>query len=111
MGNCFKSQRAAAASTWADDDEWEEKQKQQQQLQLQLKEMAAVEKMERVEVKIRVTRRQLQELLEKAAGEGKGRPVEKVLAEMISSGKVCDGQEAAGHWRPALQSIPEADES
>ncbi|KAL5229088.1 hypothetical protein ABZP36_017353 [Zizania latifolia] len=108
MGNCFKSQRAAAASTWADDDEWEVKEEKQQ---LQLKEMAAVEKMERVEVKIRVTRRQLQELLEKAAGEGKGRPVEKVLAEMISSGKVCDGQEAAGHWRPSLHSIPEADES
>uniref|UniRef100_A0A0E0C8Q9 Uncharacterized protein n=1 Tax=Oryza meridionalis TaxID=40149 RepID=A0A0E0C8Q9_9ORYZ len=103
MGNCFKSQRAAAS--WADDGEWEDEEEQQQ-----LHEMAAVEKMERVEVKIRVTRRQLQELLEKAAGEGKGRPVEKVLAEMISSGKVCYEQEAAG-WRPSLQSIPEADES
>ncbi|BAB89053.1 unknown protein [Oryza sativa Japonica Group] len=106
MGNCFKSQRAAAS--WADDGEWEDEEEQQQQQHLH--EMAAVEKMERVEVKIRVTRRQLQELLEKAAGEGKGRPVEKVLAEMISSGKVCYEQEAAG-WRPSLQSIPEADES
>ncbi|XP_006644835.1 uncharacterized protein LOC102706701 [Oryza brachyantha] len=106
MGNCFKSQRAAAS--WADDGEWEDEEERQHQLH----EMAAAEKMERVEVKIRVTRRQLQELLEKAAGEGKGRPVEKVLAEMISSGKVCYEQEAASrHWRPSLQSIAEADES
>ncbi|KAL5223087.1 hypothetical protein ABZP36_027800 [Zizania latifolia] len=105
MGNCFKSQRAAAS--WADDDEWGEEEEQHQ-----LQEMAALEKMERVEVKIRVTRQQLQELLEKAAaGEGKGRQVEKMLAEMISSGKVCYEQEAAGHWSPSLQSIPEADES
>uniref|UniRef100_A0A0D9V6N6 Uncharacterized protein n=1 Tax=Leersia perrieri TaxID=77586 RepID=A0A0D9V6N6_9ORYZ len=95
-----------AAKSWADDDEWKDEEKQHQQLH----EMAAVEKMERVEVKIRVTRRQLQELLEKAAGDSKGRPVEKVLAEMISSGKVCYEQEATGHWRPSLQSIPEADE-
>ncbi|KAG8078190.1 hypothetical protein GUJ93_ZPchr0007g3725 [Zizania palustris] len=110
MGNCFKSQRAAAP--WADDDEWGEEEEEQHQLQEE-KEMAALEKMERVEVKIRVTRRQLQELLEKAAaGEGKkGRPVEKVLAEMISSGKACYEQEAAAHWSPSLQSIPEADES
>ncbi|KAF0918939.1 hypothetical protein E2562_027490 [Oryza meyeriana var. granulata] len=104
MGNCLKSQRAAVS--WVDDDEWEDEEQQH------LHEMAAVDKMERVEVKIRVTRRQLQELLEKAAGDGKGRPVEKVLAEMISSGKVCYEQEATGHhWRPLLQSIPEADES
>lgn len=66
------------------------------------------EKMERVEVKIRVTRRQLQELLEKA---GKGQQLEKALAELMTSGKVCYQQEMWGHWRPSLQSIPEADES
>ncbi|KAL6614341.1 hypothetical protein ACP70R_036611 [Stipagrostis hirtigluma subsp. patula] len=108
MGNCLKLHRAAS---WVDDDEWEAAGEE--------KEVgpAAVEKMERVEVKIRVSRRQLQELLEKAGGrDGKpGRQVEKVLAELMSSGTVCyrEPEEMRGHhWRPSLYSIPEAaDES
>ncbi|TVU34836.1 hypothetical protein EJB05_16689, partial [Eragrostis curvula] len=65
MGNCLKLQRSAS---WADGHEWEEEEK----ATVGKGTAASVEKMERVEVKIRVTKRQLQELLEKA-GSGTAR--------------------------------------
>ncbi|XP_066310053.1 uncharacterized protein [Miscanthus floridulus] len=102
MGNCLKPQRAA---TWADGDEWEEEAE-----VCSSKAAAAAVEEKRVEVKIRVTRRQLQELLEKAGcgGKAKRRQVEEVLAELMASGRVCYQQEMRRHWRPALYSIPEA---
>lgn len=117
MGNCcFKPQRAAV---WADGDEWEE----EFAAESKSAKSAAAEaiKMDhRVEVKIRVTKRQLQELLEKAGGARRGcdgkakaaqQQAESVLAELMTSGRVCYQQqheEMRGHWRPALYSIPEA---
>ncbi|CAO2171724.1 unnamed protein product [Urochloa humidicola] len=110
MGNCcFKLNRAAV---WADGDEWEEEWAESKAA----KDTAAAEaKMgHRVEVKIRVTKRQLQELLEKAGGRGvcgKAQRAENVLAELMTSGRVCyqkQHEEMRGHWRPALYSIPES---
>ncbi|XP_062186417.1 uncharacterized protein LOC133889997 [Phragmites australis] len=102
MGNCCKLQRAAS---WVDDDEWEAAEDNG---------TAAVEKTERVEVKIRVTRRQLQELLDKAMGrDGKVQQVEKVLEELMSSGRVCyqpPEEMMREHWRPSLYTIPETAE-
>ena len=98
MGNCLKPQRAA---TWADGDEWEA-------AEVCSKAAATAVEEKKVEVKIRVTRRQLQELLEKAGGKAKRRQVEEVLAELMTSGRVCYQQEMRRHWRPALYSIPEA---
>jgi len=111
MGNCLKLQRAAV---WADGDEWEEEELAAGSSKA--KAAAAGEaKVNRVEVKIRVTKRQLQELLEKAGGRGgckaKARRAEEVLAELMTSGRVCYQQqheEMRGHWRPALCSIPES---
>ena len=110
MGNCLKPQRAAV---WADGDEWEE-----EELAAgsnKAKAAAEAKTVDRVEVKIRVTKRQLQELLEKAGGRGgckaNAREAEKVLAELMTSGRVCYQQqheEMRGHWRPALCSIPES---
>ena len=105
MGNCFKLQRAS--ESWVDDDEWE--------VDVVEEKTAAGEneKTERVEVKIRVTKRQVQELLQQAARDGKGkRSTEKVLTDLINSGTVCyhDDHETRGHWRPSLQSITEAEE-
>ncbi|RLN25330.1 uncharacterized protein C2845_PM07G26630 [Panicum miliaceum] len=112
MGNCFKLQRAAV---WADGDEWEEEELAAGSNKAKAKAAAAEAKVDRVEVKIRVTKRQLQELLEKAGGRGgckaKARQAEKVLAELMTSGRVCYQQqheEMRGHWRPALHSIPES---
>ncbi|KAF8663957.1 hypothetical protein HU200_055303 [Digitaria exilis] len=103
MGNCLKLQRSAV---WADGDEWEE------ELAGYEAKAAAAAAEAKVEVKIRVTRRQLQELLEKAGGQGKAKQqAEKVLAELMTSGRVCYKQqheEMRGHWRPALYSIPES---
>ncbi|WVZ68536.1 hypothetical protein U9M48_017466 [Paspalum notatum var. saurae] len=111
MGNCLKPQRAAS---WADGDEWEE-------AEVCCKGPAAAAGVEekKVEVKIRVTRRQLQELLEKAAtagggggGKAKARQVEEVLAELMTTGRVCYGRQhdemRSRQWRPSLYSIPEA---
>ncbi|CAO2182650.1 unnamed protein product [Urochloa humidicola] len=110
MGNCcFKLNRAAV---WADGDEWEEEWAEAKAAKAAA--AAAEAKMDhrRVEVKIRVTKRQLQELLEKAGGKAKARQqAEKVLAELMTSGKVCyqkQHEEMRGHWRPALCSIPES---
>ncbi|CAL4973639.1 unnamed protein product [Urochloa decumbens] len=108
MGNCcFKLHRAAV---WADGDEWEEECAESEAAAA----AAAEAKMDRhrVEVKIRVTKRQLQELLDKAGGKGKAQQqAEKLLAELMTSGKVCyqkQHEEMRGHWRPALCSIPES---
>ncbi|KAK1667850.1 hypothetical protein QYE76_056009 [Lolium multiflorum] len=102
--NCFKSQRAAAS--WVDDDEWVVDVEEEGN-------SAAAEKVDqRVEVKIRVTKRQVQELLQKAGLDGMGAWTEQVLAELINSGTVCcDQPEARGHWRPSLQSISEGEEA
>jgi hypothetical protein len=102
MGNCFKSQRGA--ESWVDDDEWA--------VDVEEGKRLAAEKMDqRVEVKIRVTKRQVQELLQKAGQDGNGQWTEKVIAELINSGTVrCDQPEARGQWRPALRTISEAEE-
>ncbi|KAK3162176.1 hypothetical protein QOZ80_1AG0036380 [Eleusine coracana subsp. coracana] len=110
MGNCLKLQRGAA---WADGHEWEEEE------EVVVKRKPAVVKTESVEVKIKVTKRQLQELLEKAGGGGQDckmrqREVEKVLAELMNSGVVChqlqQEEMMMGNWRPSLHCIPEAAE-
>ncbi|KAK2977880.1 hypothetical protein RJ640_020224 [Escallonia rubra] len=55
------------------------------------------------EVKIKITKKQLEELLGKI--DVKGLPVQQVLAQLMSAG---DGYKAhQKSWRPALQSIPE----
>ncbi|CAD6341904.1 unnamed protein product [Miscanthus lutarioriparius] len=95
MGNCLKPQRAA---TWADGDEWEEAAE-----VCSSKAAAAAVEEKRVEVKIRVTRRQLQEVLEKgvrrqgqaaAGGGGAGG------ADGFRQGVLPAGDEAALEARP-----------
>nr|XP_027089325.1 uncharacterized protein LOC113710488 [Coffea arabica] len=57
------------------------------------------------EVKIKITKKQLEELLSKVDVQGK--PVKEVLALLLNLG---DGNETHPRsWRPALQSIPEAE--
>lgn len=58
------------------------------------------------EVKIKITKKQLEELLSKVDVQGK--PVKEVLTQLLSLGD--HGSEAQPRsWRPALQSIPEAE--
>ncbi|KAL6839203.1 hypothetical protein ACP4OV_030875 [Aristida adscensionis] len=62
-----------------------------------------------VEVTIRISKRQLRELMAKAAGGGGGVTVEKVLAEIVDAGEVVGRRRR--RWVPALHSISEAVES
>ena len=115
MGNCAVTHEAVS---WADDGEWE------------LPsggdgggDGAHAEGKERMinEVTIRISKRQLQELIDKRAGDGhshfswKSREsASELLADIMNAGEVrhhvqeCGG---AAHWKPALKSIPEAVES
>lgn len=65
------------------------------------------EEMTGVEVRIRISKRQLQELLEMASMTAAGD--EKVIAGIINAGEVVDHHQQR-HWQPTLQSIPEAGE-
>ncbi|KAF2304968.1 hypothetical protein GH714_000779 [Hevea brasiliensis] len=63
------------------------------------------------EVKIKITKRELEELMERA--EMRGLSMEQVLARLINSGDNFEIMEIEDHhhhhrsWKPALQSIPE----
>ncbi|KAL6614340.1 hypothetical protein ACP70R_036610 [Stipagrostis hirtigluma subsp. patula] len=109
MGNCAVTQQAV--TSWADDGEWD--------LSSTDEEAAGTTSGRReehaAEVTIRISRRQLQELMDKrAARELKSRrSAAALLADIINAGEVYHHLQRcrAAHWRPALQSIPEAVES
>ena len=110
MGNCAVTQHAV--TSWADDGEWDVP-------PAEADEAAAgtsgrKEEHAAAEVTIRITRKQLQELMEKRAGGLQGlrsrRAAAQLLADVMSAGRVYHHCKAA-HWKPALQSIPEAVES
>ncbi|KAJ1698466.1 hypothetical protein LUZ63_006978 [Rhynchospora breviuscula] len=96
MGNCIVIQQER---TWVDDEE--------DDFELSEKQSAhwVAEKERMVEVKIKITKKQLQELLG-----SKKMPIEKALEEIIRKGSVCREHVKEGHWRPRLQSIPEVQE-
>ncbi|CAO2177941.1 unnamed protein product [Urochloa humidicola] len=129
MGNCTASQRAV--ESWADDGDWEEEEETSSEEgdhhhhhhdhhhhdhhHERGDEHAS-------EVTIRITKRQLHELMEKRGSGGHGlqlpgllagsrRSTEQLLADIMNSGEVHHHREEHWHWKPALQSIPEAVES
>uniref|UniRef100_A0ACD5VWB9 Uncharacterized protein n=1 Tax=Avena sativa TaxID=4498 RepID=A0ACD5VWB9_AVESA len=107
MGNCAVTHEAVS---WADDGEWE------------LPSGAgdgddrgphAAERIS--EVTIRISKRQLQELIDKRADGGhfwksRGSAASELLADIMNAGEVHHHLHhcRAAHWKPALQSIPEA---
>ncbi|CAL4973640.1 unnamed protein product [Urochloa decumbens] len=126
MGNCTASQRAV--ESWADDGEWEEETSSEEGEHDHHHHHHHEHDHERrqeehgSEVTIRITRRQLHELMEKRGGGGHGllqlpellgsrRSTEQLLADIMNSGEVHHHREEHWHWKPALQSIPEAVES
>ncbi|CAD6229531.1 unnamed protein product [Miscanthus lutarioriparius] len=124
MGNCTASQRAA--DSWADDGEWEEEEEASSSSEGEHHHHHHHHHERREdhhdhdsEVTIRITKRQLHELMEKN-GSGHGLPlpglgslrsVEQLLADIMNSGEVHHRdhhrREEHWHWKPALQSIPE----
>jgi hypothetical protein len=65
------------------------------------------------EVKIRITRKQLEELLRRVEdgkhGGGGGAPVQEVISEFLCVASTSSNfrHRAEGQWRPSLQTIPE----
>ncbi|KAG0474121.1 hypothetical protein HPP92_015978 [Vanilla planifolia] len=59
-------------------------------------------------VRIRITKRQLEELLRRA--ETKGFDLDAVMEELMCMGHVDPRQPCGGHWRPTLCSIAEEQE-
>jgi hypothetical protein len=119
MGNCAVAQHAV--TSWADDGEWDVPSAAEDEAGGAAgtsgwewdKGRAAAE------VTIRIPRRQLQELMEKrapAAGgllrglasRGAAAQAQLLLADVMNAGHVYLHRCRAAHWKPALQSIPEA---
>jgi hypothetical protein len=131
MGNCTASQRAV--ESWVDDGEWEEEEEEATSSSSDGEHHHHHHDDERrredhhdSEVTIRITKRQLHELMEKNGSGGHGglpllpgfgsgrRSAEQLLADIMNSGEVHhrDHQrEGHWHWKLALQSIPETVES
>ncbi|XP_027172779.1 uncharacterized protein LOC113772385 [Coffea eugenioides] len=59
------------------------------------------------EVKIKITKKQLEELLSKVDVQGK--PVKEVLTQLLNLSDHGNETHHPSSWRPALQSIPEAE--
>jgi hypothetical protein len=119
MGNCAVTQHAV--TSWADDGEWDVPSAAAADEEGAGGAVAAAGTSGRkdhaagaAEVTIRITRKQLQQLMEKRAGGLHGlkrrRAAAQLLADVMDAGQVFHHCRAA-HWKPALQSIPEAVES
>jgi hypothetical protein len=107
MGNCAAQSRHAGES-WADDGEWEWEEASSSSSDQHRR--ASEE--EHTEVTIRITKRQLHELMERKASGGGGGKTRQLLEDIMNSGEVHHHDlHRDEHWRPALQSIPEPGES
>ncbi|KAF8766083.1 hypothetical protein HU200_007574 [Digitaria exilis] len=111
MGNCAVTQHAV--TSWADDGEWDDETSPAADAGTSGRKEA-----EHAEVTIRITRKQLQELMEKRAGglhglKSRRAAAAQLLADVMNAGQVYHHVNhcKAPHWKPALQSIPEAVES
>lgn len=96
MGNCIVIQQERS---WVDEDEdndfeWSDHEKQSEKERIML------------EVKVKITKKQLQDLLLGS----KRMPIEKALEEIIRKGSICKDHIKEAQWKPRLQSIPELQE-
>jgi hypothetical protein len=111
MGNCVAPSRHAGES-WADDGEWEWEGASSSSEDDHYHHRASEGEHPSSEVTIRITKRQLHDLMEKKATSRGGGKTRQLLEDIISSGEVHHHDPHRDeHWRPGLQSIPEAGES
>lgn len=100
MGNCLKHQSSTKYATDDEGDSWDF---QADEGAFATSKGATTNGKPKTEVKIKISKKQLEELLGKA--DMRELRVEQVLAELISHSR---GYESLHKpWRPALQSIPE----
>lgn len=116
MGNCIDLQKAV---TWVDDEDASVERQMMDEARVTLLARSDREKEAgsaglSTEIKIKISKKQMEELLRRVNGERV--PLRQALAELVSSHGaeswgVGPSQEAeGGHWRPELQSIPEVPE-
>uniref|UniRef100_A0ACD5WKV7 Uncharacterized protein n=1 Tax=Avena sativa TaxID=4498 RepID=A0ACD5WKV7_AVESA len=113
MGNCAApSRHRHDGESWADDDEWEWEEASSSS-EDDHHHHRAPEEDHASEVTIGITKRQLHELMERKAPSGSSGKTRQLLEDIMNSGEVHhhDPHREEAHWRPALQSIPEAGES
>ncbi|KAJ8478499.1 hypothetical protein OPV22_022226 [Ensete ventricosum] len=114
MGNCLDLQKPV---TWVDDedDDWgfmETRSPKHSEGQRKDGAEAAKEKAGSgsTEIKIKISKKQLEELL-RQADDGEKLPLRRFLVDLVTMGESWDLHHDQGsHWRPELQSIPEAPE-
>jgi len=101
MGNCLKHQSSTKYAT-EDNDEWDFSPSEGNSAG---KSNGAASKTTTTEVKIKITKKQLEELLSKV--DKRELRVEQVLAQLMNHSNGYESLQRS--WRPALQSIPEID--
>uniref|UniRef100_A0ACD5WHQ7 Uncharacterized protein n=1 Tax=Avena sativa TaxID=4498 RepID=A0ACD5WHQ7_AVESA len=113
MGNCAAPPSRHDEESWADDGEWAWEETSSSSEDDHHHHHHASEEEHASEVTIRITKRQLHELMERKAPSGSSGKTRQLLEDIMNSGEVHhhDPHREAAHWRPALQSIPEAGES
>ncbi|KAK1325113.1 hypothetical protein QJS10_CPA01g00900 [Acorus calamus] len=106
MGNCVDRHRS---TMWADEEDDDDEGVDGTAVEQESLLGTTTETTTATELKIKITKRQLEEMLRRV--EAQGVPLQNVIAQLLSSmkegyGGVVGGGEG-GNWRPALQSIPE----
>ncbi|KAJ1698150.1 hypothetical protein LUZ63_006662 [Rhynchospora breviuscula] len=108
MGNCLTQ----GSKTWAVDDEWDYLESTSQEVpQPKKKEVSPSVDAGSTIVKIKLTKKQLEEILGKAGlGTDQNLPIELLIKHAVN--KRCEESvhDRNRHWRPVLQTIPEAAE-
>ncbi|KAJ8459046.1 hypothetical protein OPV22_031972 [Ensete ventricosum] len=109
MGNCVGLQKRRVSGV-DEDDFWEAMGGKQQDEAKLLLEQEAEEGggAGSTEIKIRISKKQLEELLR--GTRGKERPLQQLLADLMSLGETWEHHDQETHWRPSLHTIPEVPE-
>ncbi|URE31264.1 hypothetical protein MUK42_36647 [Musa troglodytarum] len=114
MGNCVASQKRVSGVD--EDDFWGAlgqkssgcRGTQQDEAKLLLESEGEERGAGSTEIKIRINKKQLEELLRGTRGEE--RPLRQLLADLMSMGETGEHHDQETHWRPSLQTIPEVPE-
>ncbi|URE31265.1 hypothetical protein MUK42_36647 [Musa troglodytarum] len=107
MGNCVASQKRVSGVD--EDDFWGALgQKSSDEAKLLLESEGEERGAGSTEIKIRINKKQLEELLRGTRGEE--RPLRQLLADLMSMGETGEHHDQETHWRPSLQTIPEVPE-
>jgi hypothetical protein len=107
MGNCL----GQGAKTWAVDDEWDRFEPMSHELPQRQKEVSPPVKCGSTIVKIKLTRKQLEEILgQSGINTDQNLPIELLLKHAMQKSSEESVRERNRQWRPVLKTIPESSE-